>query len=162
MMHVLDDSDITINRNSFVFYDSFYKAMKHLNKDEKVEYIEAICQYSLYDITIEMNPKIEGMFELVKAQIDANIKTIESGAESGHFIGGDFSKRPVFLASSNKFISRPKTISALVDVPSKIILVSKVAALSAAINSISWLNFSSNFFSIIGPGPHFEVNESYV
>ena len=82
-MHVLDDSDITINRNSFVFYDSFYKAMKNLNKDEKVEYIDAMCQYSLYDIRIEMSPKIEGLFELVKAQIDANLKKREDGKKGG-------------------------------------------------------------------------------
>ena len=83
MKHYLDDEDITINRKSFVFYDSFYKAMKNLNKDEKVEYIDAMCQYSLYDITIEMNPKIEGMFELVKPQIDANIKKREDGKKGG-------------------------------------------------------------------------------
>ena len=83
MKHYLDDEHITINRKSFVFYDSFYKAMKNLNKDEKVEYIDAICQYSLYDITIEMSPKIEGMFELVKAQINANLKKREDGKKGG-------------------------------------------------------------------------------
>ena len=83
MKDYIDDEDIIVNRNSFVFYDSFYKAMKNLNKDEKVEYIDAICQYSLYDITIEMNPKIEGMFELVKPQIDANIKKREDGKKGG-------------------------------------------------------------------------------
>ena len=65
-----------------------------------------------------------------------------------------------FFASSNKFISRPKAISAFVEDPSKIILVSKVAALSAYTNLISRSNFSSNIFSTIGPGPHSEINES--
>ena len=51
-------------------------------------------------------------------------------------------------------------MSAFVDDPSKIILVSRVAALSADTNSISRLNFSSNFFSTIGPGPHSEIKES--
>ena len=78
-----DDEDITVNRNSFVFYDSFYKAMKNLNKDEKVEYIDAMCQYSLYDIRLEMSPKIEGFFELFKAQIDANIKKRKDGKKGG-------------------------------------------------------------------------------
>ena len=32
-----DDEDVLVNRNSFVFYDSFYKAMKNLSKDEKIE-----------------------------------------------------------------------------------------------------------------------------
>ncbi|SVD78567.1 uncharacterized protein METZ01_LOCUS431421, partial [marine metagenome] len=41
--------------------------MNYLTEEEKIEYIDAICNYSLYDIRIEMSPKIEGMFELVKA-----------------------------------------------------------------------------------------------
>ena len=75
--------EAVINRNSFVFYDSFYKAMKNLTNDEKIEYIDAICNYSLYDIRLEMCPKIEGMFELIKAQIDANIKRRKDGAKGG-------------------------------------------------------------------------------
>jgi hypothetical protein len=48
----------TVNRNSFVFYDSFYRAMHYLNEYEQMQYIHAICNYSLYDNTIEMDPKI--------------------------------------------------------------------------------------------------------
>ena len=64
-----DDEDITVNRNSFVFYDSFYRAMDYLTEEEKMEYIDAICHYSLYDIRIDMSPKIAGMFELVKHKL---------------------------------------------------------------------------------------------
>ena len=83
MNHYFDEEKIPINRNSFVFYDSFYKAMKNLSKEEKVEYIDVICNYSLYDNRIEMSPKIEGMFELIKAQIDANIKKRKDGMKDG-------------------------------------------------------------------------------
>jgi len=83
MNQYLDEEEILINRNSFVFYDSFYKAMKNLSEEEKVEYIEAICNYSLYDNRLIMSPKIEGMFELVKAQIDANIKKRKDGMKGG-------------------------------------------------------------------------------
>ena len=83
MKYYPDDEEITVNRNSFVFYDSFYRAMNYLTEEEKIEYIYAICNYSLYDIRIEMSPKIEGMFELVKAQIDANIKKREDGKKGG-------------------------------------------------------------------------------
>ena len=78
-----DDEDLIVIRKSFVFYDSFYRAMNYLNKEEKIEYIDAICYYSLYDIIIEMSPKIKGMFELVKAQIDANIKKRKDGKKGG-------------------------------------------------------------------------------
>ncbi len=83
MNQYFDEEKIPINRNSFVFYDSFYKAMKNLSKEEKVEYIDVICNYSLYDNRIEMSPKIEGMFELIKAQIDANIKKRKDGMKGG-------------------------------------------------------------------------------
>ena len=46
--------------------------------------------------------------------------------------------------------------------PSKITLFNNVAALSTATNSISALCFSSNIFSIMGPGPHSDTKESYV
>ena len=72
-----------VNRKSFVFYDSFYQAMSYLNDKEKIQYIEAICNYSLFDITIEMDLKIEAMFALIKPQIDANIKKRENGKKGG-------------------------------------------------------------------------------
>ena len=83
MKDYINDEDITVNRNSFVFYDSFYRAMHYLNEEEKIEYIDAICNYSLYDIEIEMSLKIQGFFELVKPQIDANIKRREDGKKGG-------------------------------------------------------------------------------
>ena len=75
--------EAVVNRKSFVFYDSFYKAMSYLNDKEKIQYIEAICNYSLYDITIDMDIKIEAMFALIKPQIDANIKKRENGKKGG-------------------------------------------------------------------------------
>ena len=75
--------EAVVNRKSFVFYDSFYKAMSYLNDKEKIQYIEAICNYSLFDITIDMDLKIEAMFALIKPQIDANIKRREDGKKGG-------------------------------------------------------------------------------
>ena len=49
MKDYIDDEDITVNRNSFVFYDSFYRAMSYLDEEEQIQYIHAICSYSLYD-----------------------------------------------------------------------------------------------------------------
>ena len=75
--------EAVVNRKSFVFYDSFYKAMNYLNDKEKIQYIEAICNYSLFDITIDMDLKIEAMFALIKPQIDANIRKRENGKKGG-------------------------------------------------------------------------------
>ena len=34
--------EAVVNRQSFVFYDSFYQAMSYLNDKEKIQYIDAI------------------------------------------------------------------------------------------------------------------------
>ena len=75
--------EAVVNRQSFVFYDSFYKVMSYLDDKEKIQYIDAICNYSLFDITIDMDLKIEAMFSLIKPQIDANIKKRENGKKGG-------------------------------------------------------------------------------
>ena len=75
--------EAVVNRKSFVFYESFYKAMSYLNDKEKIQYIDVICNYSLFDITIDMDSKIEAMFALIKPQIDANIKKRENGKKGG-------------------------------------------------------------------------------
>ena len=78
-----DYEDTEINHVSFVFYESFYIAMKSLTLEEKKEYISSICNYGLYEKTFELSPKIEGMFQLVKPQIDANIKKRKNGKKGG-------------------------------------------------------------------------------
>jgi len=77
------EKDEVVNHNSFVFYESFYIAMKSLTLEEKKEYISSICNYGLYEKTFELSPKIEGMFQLVKPQIDANIKKRKNGKKGG-------------------------------------------------------------------------------
>lgn len=79
----LDEEDAVVNHESFVFYESFYIAMKSLSTEEKAEYIWSICNYALYEKTFELNPKIEGMFQLVKPQIDANLRKRKNGKLGG-------------------------------------------------------------------------------
>ena len=37
MKDYIDDEDITVNRNSFVFYESFYRAMSYLDEEEQIQ-----------------------------------------------------------------------------------------------------------------------------
>ena len=78
-----DYEDTEINNESFVFYESFYIAMKNLTLEEKKEYIASICNYGLYEKTFELSPKIEGMFQLVKPQLDANLRKRKNGKLGG-------------------------------------------------------------------------------
>ena len=77
------EKDEVINHNSFVFYESFYIAMKSLSPEERSEYMSSICNYAFYEKTLKLSPKIEGMFQLVKPQLDANIRKRKNGKLCG-------------------------------------------------------------------------------
>ena len=78
-----DEEDEIVNHKSFVFYESFYIAMKGLSPEERSEYISSICNYALYEETFELSQKIESMFQLVKPQLDANISKRKNGKKGG-------------------------------------------------------------------------------
>ena len=46
-----EEEDEVVNHESFVFYESFYVAMKSLSLEENKEYIWSICNYALYEET---------------------------------------------------------------------------------------------------------------
>ena len=78
-----DEENEIVNHESFVFYESFYIAMKSLSLEEKDEYILSICNYALYEEIFELSPKIESMFQLVRPQLDANIRKRKNGKLGG-------------------------------------------------------------------------------
>ena len=78
-----DEENEIVNHESFVFYESFYIAMKNLSVEENEEYISSICNYALYEETFELSPKIESMFQLVKPQLAANIRKRKNGKKGG-------------------------------------------------------------------------------
>jgi len=67
------------NRDSFIFYRSFFSATKCLNQVEKAQLFDAICSYALDNEIGELNGTAQGMFELIKPQLDANRKKFENG-----------------------------------------------------------------------------------
>ena len=79
----IDDSDKTINRGSFVFYDSFYKSMKYLSYEDKSDYIDAVCEYGLFQKQAKLSHHIQGLFELVKPQLEANFRKRKNGNKGG-------------------------------------------------------------------------------
>ena len=71
-------------RDSFIFYRSFYEAIQKCPNDVRLELYDAIAQYSL---NIGYEPKFSGIAEalwiLIKPQLDANIKRFENGRKGG-------------------------------------------------------------------------------
>jgi len=77
------EKDEVVNHKSFVFYESFFIAMKGLSPEERSEYMYSICNYALYEKTFKLSPTIESMFQLIKPQIDANLKKRKDGKKGG-------------------------------------------------------------------------------
>ena len=73
-----------MERDSFVFYRSFYDAVKDLPNDIKLEVLTAIIEYALFDKDPDnLKPIAKGMFVLVKPNLDVNKKRYENGTKGG-------------------------------------------------------------------------------
>lgn len=73
-----------MERESFIFYRSFYEAIKDLPKDIKLEVFTAIVEYALYGrLPEDLKPFARGMFTLIKPNIDVNIVRFENGKKGG-------------------------------------------------------------------------------
>jgi len=66
-------------KDSFIFYRSFYDAMQTLPKDAQCELFNAICQYCFSGLLPKLNGSANGMWVLIKPQLDANNKRFIDG-----------------------------------------------------------------------------------
>ncbi|MDE6410026.1 MAG: hypothetical protein K2K81_07275 [Muribaculaceae bacterium] len=73
-----------MERDSFIFYKSFYEAIRDLPDNIRLEVFTAITEYALYGKQPEdLKPFARGMFTLVKPNLDANISRFENGKKGG-------------------------------------------------------------------------------
>ena len=73
-----------MDRDSFIFYRSFYEAIVDLPRDIQGEVYTAIMEYGLNGITTEnLKPVARSIFTLVKPQIDANNTKRSNGLNGG-------------------------------------------------------------------------------
>ena len=73
-----------MRRDSFVFYRSFYGALKAIdNNEDKIKFVTAMCEYAIEGNEVELDGMMKAMFLLVKPQIDANNKKYEDGKKGG-------------------------------------------------------------------------------
>ena len=71
-------------RESFIFYRSFYEAIKDLPRDVQGEIYTAIMEYSLNgNEPDDLKPIARSIFTLMKPQIDRNNKRYENGKQGG-------------------------------------------------------------------------------
>lgn len=71
-------------RDSFTFFRSFYEAIEHLNVNEKLEVLEAIIRYALFDEEKDnQNPIARAVLTMAKPNIDASNKKRDIGKTGG-------------------------------------------------------------------------------
>lgn len=73
-----------MERESFIFYRSFYEAIKCMPSDVQAEIYPAICEYALFGkIPKNLSEVAKGMFTLIKPNIDVNTARFENGKKGG-------------------------------------------------------------------------------
>ena len=72
-----------MERESFIFYRSFYEAIKETDTETQVSLFDAICKKALYDEETELKGTAKILYTLIKPQLDANNKRYSDGTKGG-------------------------------------------------------------------------------
>lgn len=72
-----------MDRDSFVFYRSFFTCIKEMPEDKAYLLFMGICNYALNGIEPELRGLEAGIFAMMKPQIDANNKRYANGTKGG-------------------------------------------------------------------------------
>jgi len=72
-----------MERDSFIFYRSFYEAIKEIPDEEQIKVYKTISEYALNGTELQINGISKAIFTLIKPQIDANTKRYENGKKGG-------------------------------------------------------------------------------
>ena len=70
-------------RDSFVFYRSFYEALKGMDKNVQADCLMALAQYALDGDMPTLTPEVRMFMTLAKQQIDANNQKFVNGSKGG-------------------------------------------------------------------------------
>lgn len=100
-----------MERDSFVFYRSFYEAISCLSKEEKADCLDALAGYALNGVEPEADGVVKALFLSWKPQIDANNRRYLNGCKGAEYgrLGGrpkknegrDLDKNPIGVSSKN-------------------------------------------------------------
>lgn len=70
-------------RESFIFYASFYDAIKELPNELRLEIFDAVCAYALNGVEPELKGVAKAIFTLIKPPIAASVAKYENGCKGG-------------------------------------------------------------------------------
>lgn len=103
-------------RDSFVFYRSFFEAIKIQPKEIQTDIYSAIFDYIFNGKQPDgLNPMVQSLFILIKPQLDANNQRYENGKKGGRpkkenqiITNGFENKKPMVIKSENQTITETK------------------------------------------------------
>ena len=72
-----------MERQSFIFYKSFYEAIKELPSENQLEIYTAIYEKEFYNNEIELKGISKSIYTLILPQLEANNKRYENGKKGG-------------------------------------------------------------------------------
>ena len=73
----------SVQRNSFMFYRSYFEIIQVLEPQDQIVLLKAIAKYSLDGKEPNLKGLLKAIFIIVKPQIDINQKKYESGCKGG-------------------------------------------------------------------------------
>lgn len=79
-----------MERESFIFYRSFYEAVDSLPLENQARIYKAIASYALNGEIIKLNQWENALFKTIRPQLDANQKRFENGCKGAEYgkLGG--------------------------------------------------------------------------
>ncbi len=79
-----------MERDSFVFYRSFYDSVKDLENEDFAECMRFLCEYALNGCELQGSMLAEVVLKMAKPQIDANNQRRANGTKGGRPKGSGF------------------------------------------------------------------------
>ena len=92
-------------KDSFVFYRSFYEAIKLLNGEQRLRLYEAIFEYALNDIDAELSGAELAIYNLTKPSINSANARYNASVENGKRGGRPKNKN---LEKPNHNLEKPR------------------------------------------------------
>lgn len=96
----------TNNRNSFIFYRSFFETIGDLNDADQLQIYRAICEFSLNEKSIDLSGFPKTIFRLIEPQLIANKARFKNGCLGAKH--GAKGGRPKSKKTPKKPLANPK------------------------------------------------------
>lgn len=72
-----------MKRNSYVFYASYYDAIKNLPEKQQLNLFKAICEYAFNNKFIRLTKQEKSILNLITPTLDSSIKRYEANVKNG-------------------------------------------------------------------------------